>query len=451
VQARCQILNDELEFLGQGAFMFIKFLLALSFFHAAEASVRNVKTVVNPRPKGHWITDEARILDPTTFSNLDHELNSLTQKTTAEFAVVILTTIDEGSPKEFATALFNYWHIGKKKNSNGLLLLLVMDQRRIEYETGYGLEGVLPDILLSRILHKYVVPEFQKGDFAAGITNATEKVIDVLSGTANLAEIYVENSTPPPDPILDLIWGALALGIFLLGLYLLRVVFLLLTSKDPFLTYARFHPAWMWAAIIGLLMISAFIFVRYHLALELPIFVGADGLGIVSLIFLQSGVRKFLRNCKRKCAKCSHPMRLLSEADEDPFLDQREIFEESIQSVNYDVWVCDNCKNQRVDRFDGNLVGDFSECKACGAIAEKMVSDEISIPSTTLNAGEGEKTIECLYCHKTRKEKYSIAQQSDSSSSSSFGSSDSGSFSSSSSGGSFGGGDSGGGGAGASW
>jgi TPM domain len=85
-----------------------------------------------------------------------------------EIAVVTVTGIDL-PPREFATGLFNRWGIGKAGADSGLLVLIVADQRRIEMETGYGLEPALPDGWLSALQHETMLPAFRSGDHGAGV------------------------------------------------------------------------------------------------------------------------------------------------------------------------------------------------------------------------------------------------------------------------------------------
>lgn len=65
--------------------------------------------------------------------------------------VVALNSIGNQEQHEFALSLFNKWDVGKSEDDNGLLILLTLDIRDITFKTGYGLEGVLPDILCKRI------------------------------------------------------------------------------------------------------------------------------------------------------------------------------------------------------------------------------------------------------------------------------------------------------------
>ena len=129
-----------------------------------------VQEVPNPRQANSgWVTDMADILSPTTEARLNQIVSELEVKNGAEFAIVTVPqTNPDSTPKEFATGLFNTWKIGKKNRDNGLLLLISRGDRRIEIETGYGLEGVLPDAKVGQIIDRDIKPKFKQGDFDSG-------------------------------------------------------------------------------------------------------------------------------------------------------------------------------------------------------------------------------------------------------------------------------------------
>lgn len=57
-----------------------------------------------------------------------------------------------------AHQLFNKWGVGKKGWDNGLLILVSNKDRRVEFETGYGLVGILPDIACKQIQFEKMIP-----------------------------------------------------------------------------------------------------------------------------------------------------------------------------------------------------------------------------------------------------------------------------------------------------
>ena len=135
----------------------------------------NIDEVPNPRPSGRWISDQADVLDPELEHELEGYLQRVHQDTDAEIAVVTLhDTHDE--PKAFATGLFAHWGIGDAEANNGLLVLLVVDRRRLEMETGYGLESVLPDGWLGTMQAQHMVPAFQQGRYDRGLEAGIRQV-----------------------------------------------------------------------------------------------------------------------------------------------------------------------------------------------------------------------------------------------------------------------------------
>mgnify|MGYP000539572606 CR=1 FL=1 len=125
------------------------------------AWAQRIEEVPNPRrTEGGWVVDMAGILTAAQKQQLNATLSALERDTGAEMAVVILQRTLDAEPKEFATELFNRWGVGKKGEDNGILVLVALQQRRIEVETGYGIEGILPDSEVGMLLQDMVVPAF---------------------------------------------------------------------------------------------------------------------------------------------------------------------------------------------------------------------------------------------------------------------------------------------------
>jgi len=153
------------------------FALFIAFTSAVSAqSAYTVDNLPNPKDNGGgYLSDPDNILDPNDQAVLESLCRELEQNSTAQFAIVIVNSIGQENPKDFATRLFNSWGIGQADVDNGLLIFSVMDQRRTEFETGYGLEGVLPDAICCRIGMQELVPYFREGDYGAGLIAATQR------------------------------------------------------------------------------------------------------------------------------------------------------------------------------------------------------------------------------------------------------------------------------------
>jgi len=144
-----------------------------------------------------YVNDYAGVLDQGVANKLEELCRTLEKKTSAELAVAIVRSVAPLDSKEYAVKLFEKWKIGKQGKDNGILLLLAMDERRVEIEVGYGLEGVINDAKAGEILDRYVVPAFKQGEFGDGLYNGAAAIAQQISGAAGqeLGEEY-QPSTP---------------------------------------------------------------------------------------------------------------------------------------------------------------------------------------------------------------------------------------------------------------
>jgi len=125
-----------------------------------------------PSPRGA-VNDFAKVIDKDNFQRMEALAREVLQKTGAALVVATVPTIgDNEEINLYANGLYQAWGIGKKDEDKGLLIVLAVQERKIRIETGYGLEGVLPDGLIGEILDKYVVPHFKEGNYGVGLFNA---------------------------------------------------------------------------------------------------------------------------------------------------------------------------------------------------------------------------------------------------------------------------------------
>jgi uncharacterized protein len=309
-------------------------LLFLLLLPAAALAARDTSNITNPRHVGSWIVDEGNVLTPAEKGALDGQLMQLEHEIGVEFPVAILSTVGDAVPKQFATELFNRWGVGKKGRDNGVLLLLVLDQKRAEIETGYGLEGLLPDAVCARVLREKMVPEFKDGHMGAG----------VLAGVAAITEVLRAN----PEEARGKASFARKMGL----------------SKSQ----------------------------------ELGSEIGFGIFSLAMLAFLFRRWRAWRRYKPRDCKKCGRSMTLVAQPFEQyKRLNKIQQLEQKIQSYSYDVWLCP-CSNVQIERYAGARAAEFQRCVGCGAQAvQKIRSHTVIWPSTT-TTGLDRVTYQCLGC-----------------------------------------------------
>lgn len=155
---------------------------------AAGDSVKEYKSVddvpnVRLTDMRRYVTDPSSILSPAATDTINAILGRLEKSTGIETAVVMLPSIGENDIFDFSTSLFRKWGIGKKKSDNGLLILFVMDQHKVRFATGYGIEDTMTDAMSKRIQMQYMVPAFKRSDWNKGMVDGVRATAKVLDGS----------------------------------------------------------------------------------------------------------------------------------------------------------------------------------------------------------------------------------------------------------------------------
>lgn len=141
---------------------------SLTLFFAAVFLISFVFAQV-PEYKDKYVNDYAGILNLTQVSELRQLFSYVEQNNTSEISFLSAETCSPLEPSQFAQEVFDSWKIGKKDKDNGLLILYCKEENKIFVLTGYGLEGILPDSKIGRLLDENYVPERDKGNVALGI------------------------------------------------------------------------------------------------------------------------------------------------------------------------------------------------------------------------------------------------------------------------------------------
>jgi len=382
----------------------------------------------SPNP-GYRVLDQANILSDGTRSRLETLSREVDRATTAEIAVVTVSSLDGASIEQYANQLFNEWGIGKRGVNNGVLILVAPNERRIRIEVGYGIEPLLSDGLCGDIIADYAVPAFKEGDFENGIVTSAEEIArvirahpDAARGVAGSAPSFVVTQMALSTYSL---YGASLFGIMCLGITMI-------------VSHRRYFPAWLYLVMaVSIVMIpGAILWSAWNNATGLLLGLNS----FLPLCALGFATRRFLRYGFHLCPKCKSTMSLLDEIKDDDHLEAVQKMEEKFGSVDYDVWVCQVCLAKDTEGYI-EWFSEFEACPKCDQRTFREVSTTIR-PATTISTGLEKIRGECKSCQHTTSRNETLSRISGSSS---------GSGGGSSGGGSFGGGRSGGGGASGSW
>jgi len=129
------------------------------------------------------VTDTSGTLSPNFIVEMERKLATYEKDTSNQIVILMINTLSGRPIEEFALEVAETTKLGQKDKDNGVLLLIAKDDRELRIEVGYGLEGVLTDVLCNRIINREITPHFKSADYEQGIQQGIESIIGGIGGT----------------------------------------------------------------------------------------------------------------------------------------------------------------------------------------------------------------------------------------------------------------------------
>jgi uncharacterized protein len=235
----------------------MKKLSVLALLLAILATVKVAGSADIPYLTGR-VNDYAGILTEDTRQLISEKLKEHEDRTTNQVVVLTIPSLQGESIEDYSNRVFNEWKLGQKDMDNGILIVVVPEEKRMRIEVGYGLEGTMPDILASRIIREVMTPRFREGDFDAGITDGAVAVMSILEGQELPEAEYIDETSgsssfsgfsdleSPDMPI-----GArILLGAFIFGIIGLFTIIGIVTPGFGWFLYLFLIPFWAMFPIV---------------------------------------------------------------------------------------------------------------------------------------------------------------------------------------------------------
>lgn len=359
-------------------------------------------TTVDDVPNVHvadrtrYVSNPDHVLSDDAVANLNSQLASIWEQTTAEPIVVVIEEMDPSTNiDDFATELFDKWKIGKKDRDNGLLMVVSRTDRKAVIRTGRGIEGVITDVVAGRILRNIMFPRFKEGDFDGGVESAVDAIRLVLTDPAYAEEL---RSSQPNDSLAEEppISGEAAFTFYIwvvvIGSIVLAIVNFITIRRshrdNPVTRYNRLSPLKTMSLLAAIMSL---------------------GFGLIAYLPVWYTMRR-IRRGPHTCPNCATKMKKIDEVHDNDYLTPAQDTEERLNSVDYDVWVCPKCNEIDILPFVKRGT-QYTRCPHCNALAcSKILDREIRRP-TTRREGLGVKTFRCASCGRTHDVPYTIAKE----------------------------------------
>lgn len=296
-----------------------------------------------PEDKDPYVNDYADLLNDAEETQLRQTLEQLWLDNGIDLVVVtIRQTADyghEGPIEPFATGLFNAWGVGDAGQNDGILLLVSRNDRAVRFEVGSGYGNKLDQPLQNIV--RSILRQFRQEKYADGIQGAVTSLLYIVDSPADL----------PDSTAIELEQG---------------------DSKNVIMRVMLFF--WLPAAFL-LMALNA---------------------GGIKRVY-----RILRRNNKRICPNDGSRMYRYIEETEDEVLNKGQQLEERLQSIDYDVWYCDQCEHITIESYKKSNQP-YGACVKCGYLTADGDSEIITLPTKTLD-GTRQITWTCRHCDHVEK------------------------------------------------
>ena len=149
-------------------------------------SIRQLPTLNTP------VIDQANVLSEAEKQQLDQKIRSLNNQGKAQIGIIIVPTTGQESIFDYAMRASETWKLGSAKQDNGLLMVVAINDHRLHIATGYGLEGVIPDIVANRIIREKITPYFKQNAFGQGLISGVNEIERILDLDPEIAQKAAE-------------------------------------------------------------------------------------------------------------------------------------------------------------------------------------------------------------------------------------------------------------------
>ena len=133
------------------------------------------------------------ILTAEQQDELEQRLRAFDDSTSNQIAVVITPTLGGDDENAVAQRIGQAWGVGSAEFRNGVVILIKCktpeeDFGAVAISTGYGVEGVLPDVFCKHIIDDRMLGPLGDGEYYRAINEALEVIMPVMAGEYSYAQ-----------------------------------------------------------------------------------------------------------------------------------------------------------------------------------------------------------------------------------------------------------------------
>lgn len=138
--------------------------------------------VIPPKPPGYF-NDYAGVVSKEAALRFNEQLAQFERETSDQVVVAVFPKMRSDSDvADYTQRVAQAWGVGRKKQSNGVVLFVFVQDRKMFIQVGYGLEGALPDVTAFDITEYQIKPHFRNNDYEGGLAAGIDSICKAIRG-----------------------------------------------------------------------------------------------------------------------------------------------------------------------------------------------------------------------------------------------------------------------------
>ncbi len=152
---------------------------------------------LEPPKLDKYVNDFAGMISSEMAAEIEGQLTAINESDSTQIVFLTIKSLDGEILEDFAIKTAEANGIGVKGKDNGILFLVVRDDRVMRIEVGRGLEGVVTDLFAGRIIDNITSPYFKSGDFDGGFNATADALIKAVKGEFKADDIKKSSDGSP--------------------------------------------------------------------------------------------------------------------------------------------------------------------------------------------------------------------------------------------------------------
>jgi uncharacterized protein len=130
------------------------------------------------------VIDQTGTLQPGQAAALEAKLAAFEAEAGPQIVVLMVPSTQPEDIAAYAQRVGEAWKIGRREVGDGVLIVVALNDRRVNIQTAKALEGAVPDLAARQIIDRAIKPAFRADDYAGGLDAAIDQLIARIRGEA---------------------------------------------------------------------------------------------------------------------------------------------------------------------------------------------------------------------------------------------------------------------------